>query len=181
MKTPTLLLLPLAVLLLTGCVGLVVPLPSSGVKAYGHAVTPAQVKFIIPGQTTRAEVVAQLGGYGHTSLRQPALAYTWEEPAADLLWFWMIPSPLGVAGDGGFVERAHWRGYFVSFDAAGKVSRAKFISLSGSRSLDEQLEHWAARDHEACRPAEVFFDADSGAPIFVQAALDHLDKRYQQK
>ncbi len=180
MKAMTFLLLPLAALLVTGCVGLVVPLPSSGGKAYGHAVTPAQVKFIVPGQTTRAEVVREFGGPGHISLRQPALAYTWEEPAADLLWFWIIPFPPG-AGDGGCVERAHWRAFFVAFDAAGKVSRTQFILLAGGRSLDEQLDRWAVRDREACRVAEIFFDADSGAPIFVQAALDHLGKRYQQK
>jgi len=58
MKTTLTILCLLPVVLLMGCV--LVPVPSDG-QNYGQVITREQVSFIVPGQTTRAEVVAKLG------------------------------------------------------------------------------------------------------------------------
>ena len=129
--------------LLTGCVA-VFPVPSSE-KTYGKIITPQEVKFIVPGQTTRAEVMARLGDQFRDSPRLPVLAYAWEKPAADLVW--VIVST--ESGGGGHIERSHWRAFFVEFDSAGRVRRTEFMHLSGKKSLDEQLEDWSQRQGAA--------------------------------
>ncbi len=140
MKTAFVIMLLLLPVLLTGCVG-VMPAPSNE-QAYGKVITRNEVRFIVPGQTTRAEVIARLGGQFRDSPRLPVLAYSWEKPAAGLVW-WIVTKDSGGGGD---IERSHWRAFFVKFDTDGRVVATHFVSLSGGKSLDEQLENWAARD-----------------------------------
>jgi len=128
--------------LLTGCV--LVPAPADG-NTYGKVITRDQVEFIIPGQTTRAEVIEKLGGQFRDSLRLPVMAYAWQKSTIGWGWPAANPPPLFeyFFRQHERVEGLDWRAFFVAFDAAGKVSRTKFVKLSSSRSLDEQLEHWA--------------------------------------
>jgi hypothetical protein len=138
MKTALIILCLLSVVLLTGCV---VPLPSDG-RTYGKVITRAQVGFIVPGQTTRAEVTAKLGGQFRDSPRLPVLAYAWEKSTRG----WGMPVANPPLGFKRFYERheinegSDWQAFFVAFDHVGKVSRIKFVHLSGGKSLDEQLE-----------------------------------------
>ena len=142
MKTAFTILCLLPAALLMGCV--VVPLPSDG-KTYGKVITREQVRFIVPGLTTRAEVTEQLGDQSRDSPQMPVLAYAWEK--STLGWGWAVANPppkwenfyrLHERNDG-----SDWQAFFVAFDDAGKVSRTKFVRLSGGNSLDEQLENWA--------------------------------------
>lgn len=126
--------------LLTGCIA-VFPVPSSE-KTHGKIITPKEVKFVVPGQTTREEVVARLGEQFRDSPRLPVLAYSWEKPAADLVWVVVSTE----SGCGGHFERSHWRAFFVAFDSGGRVRRTEYVRLSGEKSLDEQLEDWAQRN-----------------------------------
>ena len=180
MKT-ALVFLPLLAAWLTGCVGVVVPVPSHD-KTYGKVITREQVRFIIPGQTARADVVEKLGSQFRDSPRLPALAYSWEQPAAGLLWFWVIVIPPSGIGDGDYTERSHWRAFFVAFDNSGKVSRTKFVSLSGRKSLDEQLEQWAACKYESClKNGAHIFNPDTGAPLILESALNHLQNQNRSR
>ena len=95
----------------------------------------------MPGQTMREEVVTRLGDQFRDSPRLPVLAYSWEKPAADLVWVIVSTESRG----GGHIERSHWRAFFVEFDSGGRVRRTEFMHLSGKKSLDEQLEDWAQR------------------------------------
>ena len=127
---------------LAGCA--VVPIPSDG-KTYGKVITREQVKFIIPGQTLRTEVTEKLGRQFRDSPRLPVLAYAWEK--STLGWGWAVANPppqwTNFYGKHECNEGSDWRAFFVAFDAAGQVSRTKFVRLSGDKSLDEQLENWA--------------------------------------
>ena len=144
MKIALTILCMLSAVLLTGCV--VVPVSSDG-KTYGKVIMREQVRFIVPGQTTQAEVTETLGGQFRDSPRMPVLAYAWEK--STIGWGWPVgnpPPPLEY-----FFkqheknEGSDWRAFFVAFDDAGKVSRTKFAHLSSGKSLDEQLENWAQR------------------------------------
>ena len=132
---------------LTGCIA-VFPVPSSE-KTYGKIITPQEVKFIVPGQTTRAEVMARLGDQFRDSPRLSVLAYAWEKPAVGVMWGYFLAGPDFEVHDGGYSERSHWRAFFVEFDSGGQVRRTKFMHLSGKKSLDEQLEDWAQRNGAA--------------------------------
>jgi|GEM_PF-1039548 len=138
-KTACVIILLWLSVLLTGCAG-IMPAPSHE-QTYGKVITRNEVRFIVRGQTTRAEVVARLGGQFRDSPRLPVLAYSWEKPAADLVW-WIVTKDSGGVG---YIERSHWRAFFVKFDANGRVTATRFASLSGGKSLDEQLENWATR------------------------------------
>ena len=150
--------------LLTGCVGIVLPVPSDG-NTYGKVITREQVSFIVPGKTTKAEVIARLGDQYRTSPRQPALAYSWEKPATGWAWGFCVME----GGAGGHVERSHWQAFFVRFDDRERAVSTKFDSLCGRKSLDEQLEDWAIEGHHHTTQIGVkIFDPDNGVPWVVE-------------
>jgi len=118
--------------------------PSDG-KTYGKVITREQVKFIVPGQTTRTEVTEQLGDQYRDSPRMPVFAYAWEK--STLGWGWPAANPPPPSkvffSQHERNEGSDWQAFFVAFDDSGKVSRTKFMRLSDRKSLDEQLEAWA--------------------------------------
>jgi len=126
--------------LLTGCVG-VVPVPVySSTPENGRKLVHGDVAFIHPGLTTRAEVIARIGPDFYWNQRSRSLAYTWEVPGGG--GFWWAASMYGGGGDywvGG------WRGFFVSFDNRDLATAVAFKRLSTRRSLDENMERWAAK------------------------------------
>ena len=144
MKTTIIFVSLLPVLLLTGCIGMI-PLPPTDKQVHGQVIEGSQTQFIVAGQTTRDEVVARMGGQFRDSPRMAAMAYSWEKPAADVGWIFILPAGEAAVGGGGHFERSHWRAFFVAFDAGGKVCRTEYVSLSQRKSLDEQLEDWAQR------------------------------------
>lgn len=168
MKTATTIASLLAVLLVNGCVG-VMPVPhNSNTLAVGHAVTREKVKFIVPGQTTRAEVVAKLGLNFRESPRMPVIAYSWERPAAGFVWWLVFVGPYnGVAG-GGEGEGNYWSAFFVKYDSDDRVQETKFVHLSNDHSLDEQMEKWAASegDHFVSSGMGVFNPATGKPKLF---------------
>jgi hypothetical protein len=130
--------------LVTGCVGLI-PVPSlSRQPADGRVIQAQEAAFIVPGQTTRAQVVEQLGADFRASPRLPVMAYSWDLPGGTALWWWAVFCTEGGAGDAGEFEWGRWRAFFVAFDQDGYVTKTKFVRLSGRKSLDEQLEAWGA-------------------------------------
>ena len=165
MKTTfTILCMLSAAVLLTGCVGIVFPVPSDG-RTYGKVITREQASFIVPGKTTRDELIARLGDQFRASPRLPALAYSWEKPATG--WAWGIAATSGEAavGGGGHLERSHWQALFVRFDDSGRIVSTKFVSLSGGKSVDEQLEDWAAKKENASIGIGAkIFDPQNGVP-----------------
>ena len=137
----------LPILFLTGCVG-VIPVPRfSNKPVASSAVDPSQTDFIVVGETTRAEVVNRLGSEFRDSPRLPALAYSWELPGGQGIW-WVVST---VGGGGGEFEWSRWRAFFVAFDSQGVVTKTRFIHLSSRKSLDDQLETWAVRTARAER------------------------------
>ena len=168
MKTALTILLPLLAALLTGCVG-VLPVPlSPGTPTFGKVLTRADVNFIVPGHTTRAEVEAKLGT-GHAALRYPALAYPWEKPAVGWVCWIIVMGPDCAVAGGAACEGNHWRAYFVGFDAAGRVAATKFVWLANRKSLDEQLEHWAASRKPGIYEASTkVFNPDTGVPRLIE-------------
>jgi len=127
--------------LLTGCVG-ALPVPKlSNRPVTGQIIHHDQVAFVVPELTTRAELVEHLGGNFVASLRQPALAYTWELPGGRGVW-WFGSEYYATAGE---FEWSRWRSFFVLFDDRGLVRRIQFKHLSSRHSLHEQLENWAQK------------------------------------
>lgn len=127
-----------------GCVG-VVPLPVSRTKVeHGQRLTPAEVAFVQPGKTTRAEVLSQLGTNCLSLPLGRAIAYSWEMKGGGYAWWWFVACPNAAAGDGGIVTGG-WRAYFVAFDDRGVATASAFKSPSTSRSLHEHLDHWISR------------------------------------
>jgi hypothetical protein len=174
MKTTLTILCMLSAALLTGCVG-VVPVPSNR-QTYGKVITREQVRFIVLGQTTRAEVKKKLGDQFRESPRLPALAYSWEKPAATLAW-WIVSTE---SGGGGHVERSHWRAFFVKFDADGRAANTTFVSLSQHRSLDEQLEDWATpKKHGFISSGAHVFNPDTGV-LWVFESMQESAQAWRQ-
>ena len=150
--------------LLTGCVGIVLPVPSDG-NTYGKVITREQASFIVPGKTTKEEVIARLGDQFRASPHLPALAYSWERPAIGWVWGFCVME----GGAGGRVERSHWQALFMRFDDRERAVSTKFVSLSGRKSLDERLEDWAVeKKHDFNEIGAKIFDPDNGVPWIVE-------------
>ncbi len=131
----------------TGCVG-VMPVPVlPGAPEYGSKVEAGPARGIRPGQTTRAEVIAKLGTNYVELPRAHAIAYTWEMRGGGGGWWWsfFLPTYFGPAGDADAGKwEGGWRGFFVAFDGNNVVRAAEFKQLSMRRSLDENVDRWAA-------------------------------------
>ena len=126
-------------LLLTGCVG-IIPIPPRSTKVeYGREIQRREVRFIVPGSTTRVEVEQRLGPCSRDCSRSPSIAYTWETPAWTVFW-WVAPV---IAADGGSFPVGGWHALFVALNDQGVVLQKDFVSLSRRSSLSEQLERWA--------------------------------------
>jgi hypothetical protein len=170
MKNVFAIILPMLAVLLTGCVGVMPVPPSRNQPACGKVITPEQVKFIVPGQTTRAEVMARLGDHFRDSPRLPVLAYSWEKPAVGWTWWILLAGPGGAAGGGGYTEGSHWQAFFVKFDANDRVKATRFVSLSNHRSLDEQLEDWAVPKRRGFfSSGGGIFNPDNGVPWILES------------
>jgi hypothetical protein len=143
---------PMLSVAISGCA--IVPILPSG-QTYGKVITRQQVEFIVPGQTTRTEMISHLGDQFRDSPRMPVLAYAWEK--STIGWGWPAENPPPLFEN--FFKQhernggSHWRAFFVAFDNDEKVSRTKFVHLSSGKSLDEQLEDWAQRRGAAPTPA----------------------------
>jgi hypothetical protein len=130
--------------LMSGCVG-VLPLPTTSNKPeHGCKIERAQVAFIHPGRTTRAQVVARLGrDYTALPLNR-AFAYTWELPGGGGVWWYCIFAGEAAAAGGGSWAGG-WRGFLVAFDDQGVVTATAFKKLSCRRPLHENMDRWVAK------------------------------------
>lgn len=165
MKTVPAIIAPLLAVLLAGCVGVLPVPPSHQEPTHGKIITRKSVRFIVSGQSTRDEVIARLGDQFRDSPRLPVLAYAWEKPAYGLMWWMVLAGPGGAGAGGGHSEGSDWRAFFVKFDVQGRVADTKFASLSGRRSLDEQLEDWAlGKTHRVADFASYLINPDTGVP-----------------
>ena len=127
----------------TGCVG-IMPVPVlPGAPEYGSKVEAGPARGIRPGRTTRAEVIAKLGTNYVELPRAHAIAYTWEMRGGGGVW-WVALAAGGAAGAIGGGWEGGWRGFFVAFDGNNVVRAADFKQLSMRRSLDENVDRWAA-------------------------------------
>jgi hypothetical protein len=138
---------------LTGCapfgigMGAVVPVPRLSKKKIeqGREITAREIQFVVPGRTTRAEVITRLGNDFRDSPRVSALAYSWQYNGISIYWGFGFMGGYGEHG----VEDFGWRALFVAFDGNEQVVKSQFYRLKGGRSLDEQLEEWAQRNGAA--------------------------------
>jgi hypothetical protein len=134
---------------LTGCVplgigmGAVVPVPPLSKKKFeqGREITAREIQFVVPGRTTRVEVITRLGNDFRDSPRVAALAYSWQYNGPQIYWWYGFWGGYGERG----VEDFGWRAMFVAFDQNERVVQSQFYRLKSGPSLDEQLEAWAQR------------------------------------
>ena len=159
MKAKIFLLMPLTALLFTGC--LIVPVPSKN-ESFGKVITPHDVKFIVRGHTTRAEVVAKLGDEFRDVPRLSVIAYTWEKPGVSIDWYGALVNPLGAWVGGKLGRSSSGDGFVLKFDADGRVATADYFSVYDHQSLDEQLEEWALEKNK--RFGASIFNPDTGVP-----------------
>ena len=130
---------------LTGCVG-VLPIPDfSNQPTHGVRLRSQDTAFIRPGITSASELFGILGTNCVCDPRQRAVAYSWELPGGNGLW-WLLFLEGGVGGE---FEWSLWRAFFVAFDAHNVVTAAASKNLSSNKSLHAQLEVWARKHHAA--------------------------------
>ena len=144
----------LGLILLTGCTGaLIVPKFNQKPENGAIALKSKNTAFIHKGVTTADEVVNTLGtNYAYVS-RQKALAYSWEIPTGEGLewtsWFWVWWDSKGefkgCRGDEFYLSK--WRAFFIAFDTNNIVITSGTKHLSDNKSLHEQLELWAIKNH----------------------------------
>jgi hypothetical protein len=130
-----------ALILASGCVG-VVPRPVSRTQVeYGRQLKACDVSFVQTGVTTRTEILARLGTNFVALPMNRALAYTWEMKGGGGVWWVAVVVPEAAFYDAGTWEGG-WRGFFIAFDDAGVVTARAHKKLSPRRSLHQHLYNW---------------------------------------
>jgi hypothetical protein len=138
----TLLALPL---LLTGCVAAIPIQEFSNQPTHGTKLRAQDIAFIRVGATSAAELFGALGTNCLCDARQRAVAFPWEQPGGQGIWWWCSM----YGGDAGEFEWSRWRALLVAFDTNNVVTAANTKHLSSNKSLHEQLEVWARKHHAA--------------------------------
>src|SRR3974390_787710 len=181
MKTTFLLVSLAATALLNGCLGSVPVPPNSATPTTGNAITRDQINFIVPGRTTREEVVAKLGGDFRESPRMPVMAYSWEKPAWGWAWWLLFVTPDAVVSGGDYDEGNDWRALYLKFNSDGRVEKAQFAKLDNDYSLDEQMENWGwGKSTSFFKDGAGIFNPDTGVPLLFDGTHRHLDHSDQQ-
>lgn len=126
---------------LTGCVGWVPPLSNEPVN--GKALTARDVAFIVPGKTTRAEVVRTLGAGYCESPRIAAMAYPWQMPGGTGFWCFITELNNETQQLRTWETATRWRALFLAFDSHGTVTRKELVRLKSEGTPQEQVEKWA--------------------------------------
>ncbi len=132
--------------LLTGCVGILPVPPLSNKLVAGRVIKKSEVRFIVPGFTTRGEVAQRLGPASRHCNRATSVAYSWERPSWTMFWWYGY-------SEGSF-DVGGWHAFFMAFDDQGIVLQKDFVNLSDLSSFDEQLERWAERVRKKKMPAQ---------------------------
>jgi hypothetical protein len=132
-------------LFLAGCIG-VLPMPQCcNQPVNGTKLQARETAFIRVGTTSAAQLFGTLGTNCICDLRQRAVAYTWELPGGNGLW-WFLCLQGGTSGE---FEWSRWRAFLVAFDTNNVVIAANTKHLSSRKSLDEHLGIWAEKHHAA--------------------------------
>lgn len=178
MKTISLLVSLIPILLLNGCIGVIPVPPNQDAPAVGHAITPGDLKFIVAGKTTQAEVVARLGLDFRESPRMPVMAYSWEKPAWGWAWWmfvWVPETPCFITG-GDHEEGNDWRALYLKFDSAGRVEKTEFAKLDNGHSLDEQMENWGwGKARHFIEDGAGVFNPETGTPVIFDGMKGNLE------
>jgi hypothetical protein len=118
----------------------VIPIPPDSSKPIaGRVLTGADAAFIKPGVTSRQEVVQRLGRCTREIPRAGAVAYTWEKP----IWEWVFFAAGPYGGTSGSVPAGGWHALLIAYDERGLARKKEITSLSHRRSLDDQVVRWA--------------------------------------
>jgi hypothetical protein len=122
----------------SGCIGYVPSVSQTPVS--GKVIARRDAGLIVPGQTTRAEVIKTLGPQYRESIRGAAMAYPWEMRAGFVFAVAMDRTQIAAARSDDFTT---WHALFLQLDARNVVTRKQYVRLRGGRTLDEQLDRWA--------------------------------------
>lgn len=130
-------IMPLALLLLSGCV--VIPVPSQEKTIVGQQFTSPVVDSIVPSLTTRADLLERLGK-PYTTLDSPhILVYPWTTEGGGL--FWVVGA--GGSGAAGLVPLHYHHALLIALDETEHVTN---VEITKRRPLDSLREHaykWA--------------------------------------
>jgi hypothetical protein len=137
-----------------GCIIIPVPLPEDTVLA-GNPVTPEQTAFIVPGVTTRAEVVERLGPPSILWDDARVIIYDWEMRAGVVILL------AGGPGGGSVADldiSAHYL-VIMEFDEEDRVLRFERTKHDSLQSFSEFLLAWknagpSAEVHAQVSPSE---------------------------
>lgn len=123
-----------------GCV--FIPLPETCVS--GEEVTKKELTSIIPGITTKTEIVDMLGEPDVLWLDENIFAYNWKMAWAIMPWI------VGAGGQaaGGIEEFTKDYALLIQFDHNDRVVRFERIKRSMFTSYGEMLKNWTKQENE---------------------------------
>jgi hypothetical protein len=133
----------LSLVVLTGCVGLIVPVPASGKKvAFGQRIQTNDLAFVQVGKTTRQECQSKIGvpWTHYTDLH--VSVYYWEMLTGYWVWGWIFPGGIAAVGNGGKDEITRTHVLFVEFTEDDRVRRFQILPHPKKMTTKDAAAGW---------------------------------------
>jgi hypothetical protein len=143
MRARVVIFLLASALLQSGCIMLPIPTPEKKVLQ-GKPVTPEQIAFLSPGDTTSAQVVARLGKPDIIWEEARVYAYNWV--LRSVVLFWAVGA--GGRGAAGLEDLEGRHALLIQFDRHDRVLRYESVVRPPLKSYGDFLKEWVKKPGE---------------------------------
>lgn len=135
-----------------GCLAIPIPQGSKNIVTYGKKVEETQLSFIVPGQTTKVEVIEKIGQPNLMLDDLGVMAYGWKMLVA------YVPYVLFLRGDAGIEKLDYQCLLLMSYDDRGVIHRSEIVRYSAvassTKTIEELTRQWAVKEHHLRNTAQ---------------------------
>lgn len=136
-----------------GCLAIPIPQGSRNIVTYGKKIEETQLSFVVPGQTTKVEVIEKMGQPNLMLDDLGVMAYGWKMLAAYVPY--VIPLP---AGNFGVEKLDHQCLLLMSYDDRGVINRYEIVRYSlvesSTKTIEELTRQWGVKEHHLRNTAQ---------------------------
>jgi hypothetical protein len=173
---PVLILACFCLCLYPGCLALPIPQGFRNIEREGKKIDKFRLNFVVPGETTKAEFIEQIGQPYLVLDDLGVMAYYWK--MLDAYVPWVVAGAGYGAAAGGILEMQSQYLLLVSYDDQGVINNYEIIRQRQTdspifplKTVTELARQWAAKMHHVGNIAQAHLPADNSA-VYVFHRFD---------